>query len=121
MENIFAQLQHLAEEVKEYVNVRIDLVKLNAAETASRMVATTMATIISVVIFLFFLFFLSTGVALLVSAAIGKTYSGFLIVGGFYLVLGIVIWYSRGKLIQVPVMNAIIRQLFSNNGKDQKN
>lgn len=121
MENIFSQVQHLAEEVKEYVNVRIDLIKLNVAEKASSLVANTMATIISAIIFIFFLFFASTALALFLSAVIGKPFSGFLIVAGIYLVLGIVIWYARGKLIQVPVMNAIIRQLFANdqkNGKD---
>ena len=120
MENIFAQLQHLAEEVKEYVNVRIDLVKLNVAEKASAMVADTAATVITAIIFLFFLFFASTGLALFLSAVIGKSYAGFLIVAGIYLIVGLIIWYARGRLIQMPIMNAIIRQLFANNRENGK-
>jgi hypothetical protein len=42
---------------------------------------------------------------------IGKPYSGFLIVAGFYLILGIIVWITRGKFIRYPVMNAIIKQL----------
>ncbi len=120
MDNIFAQLQHLVDEVKSYVNVRIDLVKVNLAETASKIIADTAATIISGLIFLFFLFFASTGLALFLSSVIGNAYSGFLIVAGIYLILGLVIWFSREKLIRMPVMNAIIRQLFANreNGKN---
>jgi hypothetical protein len=121
MENIFSQVQHLAEEVKAYVNVRIDLAKLTVAETASKIVADTAATIISGLIFLFFLFFASVGLALFLSSLIGNAYSGFLIVAGVYLLLGFLIWLLREKWIRIPVMNAIIRQLFSENGKHGKN
>jgi len=121
MENIFVQLQHLAEEAKEYVNVKIDLIKLNLAEKTSSIVADTAATLISAIIFLFFLFFASTGLALFLSSVIGKSYAGFLIVAGIYLIAGLVIWYSRAKLIQVPLMNAIIRQLFADNRENGKN
>ena len=121
MEKIFSQLQHLAEEVKEYVNVRISLVKLNVAETASGIIANTAATIISAIIFLFFLFFASTGLALFLSSVIGNSYAGFLIVAGVYLVIGLIIWFRREKLIRIPVMNAIIRQMFSSNNENGKN
>ena len=120
MEKIFDHLQHLTEEMKEYVNVRIDLVKLNLAEKASSIAADTMAIFISAMIFLFFLFFASTGLALFLSGIIGKSYSGFLIVAGLYLILGLVIWFARGKLIQIPIMNSIIRQLFSNDRKAKR-
>jgi Putative Actinobacterial Holin-X, holin superfamily III len=121
MEKIFSQLQSLAEEVKEYVNVRISLVKLNVAETTSKIIANATAAVIAALIFLFFLFFASTGLALFLSSVIGNSYAGFLIVAGIYLVLGVVIWYSRGRLIQVPIMNAFIREMFDSNGKDGKN
>jgi hypothetical protein len=117
MENIVSQLQHLADEVKSYVNVRIDLLKLNVAETASSIIANTMAKVISGIIFLFFLLFGSIALSLFLSSVIGNSYSGFLIVSGIYLALGLLIWYTRKKFIQTPIMNAIIRQLFSENGK----
>jgi hypothetical protein len=91
-----------------------------ALQTAPN-VANTMATILSAVVFLFFLFFASMGLAFILSSWIGNMYSGFLIVAGIYLILGLVIWYSREKLIRIPIMNAIIRQLFENNGEDRKN
>jgi|SRR3954470_19126140 hypothetical protein len=118
MENIISQLQHLADEVKSYVNVRIDLLKLNVAETASSIIATTMAKVISGIIFLFFLLFGSIALSLFLSSVIGNSYSGFLIVSGIYLALGLLIWYTRKRFIQAPIMNAIIRQLFSENGKE---
>jgi hypothetical protein len=121
MENIFAHLQQLTEEVKEYVNIRISLVKLNIAEVASGLVANTMATLITAVIFLFFLFFASTGLALFLSALIGNLYAGFLIVAGLYLVVGLIIWFSRDRLLRMPIMNAIIRQLFGQENKHEKN
>ena len=121
MENILSQVQRLAEEVKDYVNVRLDLIKLNIAETSSKVIANITATLISALIFLFFLFFASTGLALFLSAVIGNSYAGFLIVAGLYLIVGFIIWYARGRLIQIPVMNAIIRQLFANKDEHGKN
>jgi len=121
MENIISQVQHLAEELKAYVNLRIDLVKLTIAETASKMIADTAATIISGLVFLFVLFFASVGLALFLSSVIGNSYSGFLLVAGLYLILGFLIWFLREKWIRIPLMNAIIKQLFSENGKNGKN
>jgi len=120
MDNIFTKLQHLAEEAKQYVNVKIDLVKLDVAEKVSGIIADSAAAIVSAIIFLFFLLFASIGLALFLSSIIGKPYAGFLIVGSAYLIIGLIIWYKRRSLIQLPIMNNIIRQLFDDNRKNGK-
>lgn len=111
MEEVFTRLEQLAGHVKEYINNRLDAAKLNVAEKTSKSTATVLA-FMGVLVFLF-LFIIFTGIAIAyaLSEWTGKLYWGFLIVAGLYLAGGIIIWVARARLIQMPVMNAILRQL----------
>lgn len=120
MEKIFAKSEELADNLKEYVNLRIDAFKLGAAEKGSVVIANTTAAIIAAIVFIFFLVFASIALSLFLGDCIGKEWAGFLIVSGIYLVAVIVIWKGREKIIRLPVMNALIHQLFRND-EDAKN
>lgn len=119
MEKTFARVEELADTIKEYVNTRIESVKLNAAEKSSAVVANVLAGIFVAVVFLFFIVFASVALSFGLGEWIGKTWAGFLIVAGLYLLLGIVVWAARGKLIRLPLMNAMIQQLFKKDEEDE--
>jgi high-affinity Fe2+/Pb2+ permease len=112
MEKTFAKVEELADTVKEYVNNRIESAKLTAAEKSSAVVAVLIAGLIVAVIFTFFIVFAGVALSLVLGEWIGKTWAGFLIVAGFYLLLGVIIWAARDKIIRLPIMNALIKQLF---------
>lgn len=112
MEKTFAKVEELADNIKEYVNTRIDAVKLNAAERSSSIIANIVAGLIVLAVFMLFFLFCSIALAFGLGGLIGKTWAGFLIVAGLYLIIGIVVWTARVKIIQLPVMNALIKQLF---------
>jgi hypothetical protein len=119
MEEAFAKIEELAAHVKDYVNVRIDLVKLNAAEKTSSVMANLIAgTVVAVVFFLFFLF-VNFSIAYALGEWVGKTWAGFLIVAAFYLVAAIIVWMARGRLIRMPIMNSMIELLFKNDDNEQ--
>jgi Fe2+ transport system protein B len=118
MEKTFARVEELADTIKEYVNTRIESVKLSAAEKTSAVMANVLAGIIVAVVFLFFIIFASIALSVGLGEWIGNTWAGFLIVAGLYLLMGIVVWVARGKLIRLPLMNALIRQL---SGNDEDN
>jgi hypothetical protein len=107
------KVEHLAEHIKEYVNTRISLVKLEIAEKVSRLGAWIIGVVLLFFILLFFIVFLSLSAAHGIGDALGKPYLGFLIMGGIYLLLALFIWWRKEKLLRIPLMNAIIRQLFS--------
>jgi hypothetical protein len=119
MDNLFSKVEDLAGNIREYVDTRIDALKLNAAEKSSKVIANGVAAIVAAVFVLFFAGLGSIALSLVVGIWIGKTWTGFLVVGGFYLLLSIIIWAARGKLIRMPVMNAIIQQLFQEDEKDK--
>jgi hypothetical protein len=113
MENTFAKVEELAETVKDYVNTRVESAKLSIAEKSSALIANVIAGFIVAGVFLFFIVFGSTALAFGLGEWIGKTWAGFLIVAVLYMVIGIIVWFARVKLIQLPLMNAFIKQLFS--------
>ncbi len=120
MESAFAKVEELAGNIKEYVNTRIESVKLSTAEKSSAVMANLIGGFIVAVVFLFFIIFASTALAVGLGEWLGKPWLGFLIVGFLYLLAGIMVWTARGKIIRLPIMNALIKQLFTN-GEDEDN
>jgi len=121
MNDTFEKLEGLTDHVKEYINTRVELTKLRLAEKTSMVISNLIAVTIVVLLFLFVIVFGSIAGAWALSEWIGKSYSGFLIVAGFYLLLGIIVWATRDKLIRFPVMNAIIKQLQKKDEDDENN
>jgi hypothetical protein len=119
MKDTLEKLEGLTDHVKEYVNARVELTKLRIAEKTSLVLSDLIAATVVVLLFLFVLIFGSIAGAWALSDWIGKPYSGFLIVAGFYLVLGIIVWLVRGRFIRFPVMNAIIRLLHKKDEEEE--
>jgi len=112
MEETFAKVEELSAHVKEYVNNRIASVKLGAAEKSSIVAANIIAVAIAVVILSFFVLFGSVALAYVLSKWTGEIYWGFLIVAGIYLLTGVLVWLTRGRLLRLPIMNAMVQLLF---------
>jgi hypothetical protein len=121
MNDTFEKLEGLSDHVKEYINTRVELTKLRLAEKTSLVISNLIAVTVVVLLFLFVIVFGSIAGAWALSEWIGKSYSGFLIVAGFYLLLGIIVWMARDKLIRFPVMNIIIKQLQKKDDDDDIN
>jgi hypothetical protein len=119
MEDTFAKAEELAAHVKEYVNNRIDAAKLTTAEKSSKLAATVIASVVVAMFFIIFLFFASTALAFVFSQLTGALSWGFLIVGGSYLLLGAIVWLLRDRILQLPIMNALLRQLFTDDEDDE--
>lgn len=118
MEKTFAKAEELAGTMREYINTRIESVKLTAAEKSSALIGNAAAAIFALVVFSFFMIFGGVALSLLLGEWIGKSWAGFLIVAGLFLLISLVLWYGRERLIRIPVVNAIIRQLFKDDEKD---
>ena len=115
MEKAFAKAEELASTIREYVDTTIESAKLHAAEKSSAIIADTMARVIASVVFLLFIVFASVALAFGLGEWIGKTWAGFLIVSGLFLVLMTVLWLARERLLRFPIMNRLIVQLFNTN------
>jgi hypothetical protein len=112
MDGPFSKLSDLADHVKEYAQAKIASVKLETAARISRLLSNLFAGLIVAAVFSLFIIFGSVAGALAISAWTGKMYAGFLIVAGVYLLVGFIVWNSREKILRLPIMNSILRQLF---------
>lgn len=118
MENTFEKAGKLAGDIKEYLDTKLEAVKLEAAEKSSMVLANVLAAISVVVVLLFSFIFGGFALAYGLAAITGSIWLGFLIVSVLFLVIGILVWLGRTRLIQLPVMNALIKQLFKEDEED---
>lgn len=111
MEEKSPGLDSLKIHVKEYINTRIDIAVLKATEKGSHIVSNAALYVAVFFVSVFFLLLLTIGLSLLISDAIGNSWSGFLIMAGVYLLIGVLLWVMRDKWIRKPVVNIFIRSV----------
>lgn len=119
MEKAFHHAERLIDQFKTYVNTRLQSWQLRIAEKTAAVIANVMAAVFCFFVLMLFILMLSIAAALLIGEWLGHYWLGFLIVAFLYLILGIAFWSLRKRLIQFPVMNAILQQLMQpENEKD---
>ena len=110
----FKKAEDLAKHCKAYVQIEIELFKLKIAEKLSKIIANFLAAMVVIGVLLLFILFVSLALAFLIGEWLGKMSAGFFIVSILYLLIGVISWYAREKLIRIPILNAILSQLFTN-------
>jgi uncharacterized membrane protein YqjE len=100
-------IAEMTEQVKTYVQLRIDLFKLSLTEKLSTLTTTLLISIIFFIVFLFFTLFLSLAFIFWYREYAGAAWMGSLIVAGFYILIGIVVFLLRDKLF----LNRIVTQI----------
>mgnify|MGYP000064712405 CR=1 FL=1 len=105
-------LENLADHVKEYFHTSFEIVKLKVIDKSLAIVSQLISGIMLALIFIIAFMFLSIGVAIWISSSLDNPFAGFLIVGGVYLVLAIIISSAKEKLIITPVSNIFIKSIF---------
>jgi uncharacterized membrane protein YqjE len=82
-----------------YLETRIELLKVEAKEELSKGLSNVLVFLLLAFVFALVIVFFSVAIALVIGEYLGNR-SGFAIVGGIYLVLGIVLAVKRNSLIQ---------------------
>lgn len=110
METPTSLIEELFEKGEAYTKTSIELAKLKGLETTTQVV-TTMVWRMSVIVMLsLFVLVLNIGIALLLGELLGKSYFGFFIVAGFYVLAAIVLHFFLHNWIKKPVSDLIITQ-----------
>ena len=63
------------------------------------------------IVVILFVLTANIGIALWIGEVLGKSYYGFFVVAGFYVLAGLIIYNSRHQWIKDPVSNAVISQM----------
>src|SRR5688572_7301149 len=87
------KLENIVALTKEYVETRMDLVAINVQDKVADLIASAVATAALWILGVFMLLLLSVGVALTISEQYKDPALGFYCVGGFYLLIGVVLYF----------------------------
>lgn len=112
MKSIFNKIESLISNLLEYINTRIEILKLEAIEKISSVIASLIAGAVLGCFLVLFCIFASIALAFLVGEWVGSYWAGFLIIAGLYLLIGLIVWLSRERTIKGRIRNRLTREFF---------
>ncbi|RYE35684.1 MAG: hypothetical protein EOP42_06110 [Sphingobacteriaceae bacterium] len=107
----------IIDQIKEYVETRITLLKYKAIDQATNIAASVIAYAILAVLGLLILLFASVTLGLGLGAAFGSNWIGFGCVTLIYIILAVLVLVLKAKYIESPLIGFFISKLFKNNSK----
>lgn len=102
------KLEALTDSLKEYADTNYELIKLEVIDHSSSIISGIITALIVTVILVLFAFFGSMYLAYYLSDVLEINYIGFAIVGGFYLLLAIIIYFNKKNFIEKPVCDIFV-------------
>lgn len=121
MSEEFKKAGSLVDQLKEYVNTRVSQAKLSIAEKTSKVVSLLIAVLVIALVFFLFFVLVSVAAAIAIGQWLNNMWLGFLIVAGLCLLLALVLWLAKERLIRIPVLNILIEALFGKEEENEKN
>ena len=111
MEEQKHQMELLFDRASDYLETRLELFKLKATHKSTDVISSLTSKLIFILIVTLVVFMVNIGLALLLGDALGESYYGFFALAGLYLLIALLFQAVKGKLVETPVSNAIIKKL----------
>lgn len=101
----------MLENLIKYIESRIDLIKFETKESITEAVISIVRIVTLLILTLFTTIFLSIALALYLNQVLESTFVGFLIVGGFYLILSLIaLLFKDNQVFKEKIMNGIFKE-----------
>jgi len=110
METVNNSFESLFQKLEAYGKTTIQLSKLKSLEMSTVLASSLLSRLAVILVLSTSTLVLSIGVALWLGELLGRTYYGFFVVAGFYLLAGIIFHLYLHQWIKRPVSNLIIKQ-----------
>lgn len=112
-------IEEFIEKLKEYFNTRLKLGRLTLIEKCV-LVFAGLITDGFVVIFLILAFlFISLGLGFYLSELLGNSFAGFFIMALFYFVVALIIYLTKDKHLEKPIIESMLKKIFKDDDKNQ--
>ncbi len=108
---ITENIEAILKDAGRYVEVKSEIFSLKASNKVAETGSALGTILLLSVVLLLGLLLLSVGAGFWLGTILGEIYYGFFIVAGFYFLVGLVLYLSRGSLIKTPLYNSIINKL----------
>jgi len=109
----------LTENIKDYVNLRIDLLTLGLTEKIARLASAFLMAVLFFILVMFLLLFLSLAFVFWFGSELGPTWAGALIVAGFYILAGVIIYLQRHSLFINPLVTQLTKILMDKKDENE--
>jgi hypothetical protein len=106
-------IKSIYENAGDYVETRLELLKLQAISKSSDVTSSVVSGLATFIIgFLAFLF-VNIGLALWIGELLDKSYLGFFILTGFYLLVALLVHSFRKTWIKDPITTMLIKKMLN--------
>lgn len=109
--NTTESIKTLIDQSKDFLETKIELTKLKAIDKSADVLSTVIVMVSIIFLGTLFVIFISIAAALILGSWLGSEYYGFLIVGGVYGLLLLLIFLKKEKWIKTPIANGLINKM----------
>ena len=106
-------IEELVSDAKSYIDTRLDYVHLKSVEKGSKLFADLITNTVVVVCFVLAFLLGTITLALYLAEVFGSMVAGFGCVAGIYLLLSIIVFLAKDKIIEKVLVNMFIRKYFN--------
>jgi uncharacterized membrane protein len=106
-------IQTLAEQLNDYLETRIEIVKLKTVDRSADALSTLASSIILILGVFLFIFLLCIGLSFYLGELLGEIHYGFFIVGGFFTIAMFILYFCRRRWLKTPFFTLIIKSIFN--------
>lgn len=119
MESTATVINELYEKTEQFSKTSIELIKLKTVDKSADVISSLASRLIVVLFVVFIVVNVNIGIALWIGDLLHKTYYGFLVVGAFYTLAGLIFYLFRKVWVEKPLRNSVIEQFVPRDEKKQ--
>ncbi len=105
-------LESLFEKAEDYSKTTLEILRLKAISKSAEVLSTLVAQMALILAIALASLITNIGIALWVGKLLHNAYFGFFIVGGFYSIIAVLLYFFKDTWIKIPVNKGIISLLF---------
>jgi hypothetical protein len=118
MEELKSKAGDLTDSITEYIQTYYKLTLLNAADKATSIAASTLASVTAIFMGIFVLFFGGIALAIWLGNLLDNDALGYLLVAGLFLLIIIVIVALKKKIVFPVIRDKLINKLYEPNDQE---
>jgi hypothetical protein len=110
--NLFANLSNIRETLHRFIETRFLYYKLILFEKSARVITAVISSVVVAILVFIALLFFSAALGFWIGTMLESYELGMVIVGGIYLLLGLLLFSLRTKIFSPPVIKSLAKSFF---------
>lgn len=120
MDYLGSRIKHVTNELKDYVETRLELTFLNVSDRLTYWIGHSVQTVIGYVIFGIGLLFAMTALAIYLGQLLDAQWAGYLIVAFPFIIIGLIFVLAKPKFIARRIQNEMLAELLESMNAEEE-